>query len=200
MAISRKMKAQIDGLDRASANASDGISVIHISDGALGEVTSILQRMRELSVQAASDATMGQEDKEAIQKEISSLKDEVDRISKDTEYNTKTLLDGSLDTRVYTKHAAASVTDQVSPGNYEIKVKTAATQAEVTSGADFNSTAAIGVSGTMSVNGSTVEIAATDTYQEVYRKAPDGWRDRRDTDRAQQGGRKPDIHDRRLRI
>lgn len=46
MAISRKMKAQIDGLDRASANASDGISVIHISDGALGEVTSILQRMR----------------------------------------------------------------------------------------------------------------------------------------------------------
>lgn len=53
--------------------------------------------MRELSVQAASDATMGQEDKEAIQKEISSLKDEVDRISKDTEYNTKTLLDGSLE-------------------------------------------------------------------------------------------------------
>ena len=151
MAISRKMKAQIDGLDRASANASDGISVIHISDGALGEVTSILQRMRELSVQAASDATMGQEDKEAIQKE--------------------TLLDGSLDTRVYTKHASRiQVTDQVSPGNYEIKVKTAATQAEVTSGADFNSTAAIGVSGTMSVNGSTVEIAATDTYQEVYEK------------------------------
>ena len=127
--------------------------------------------MRELSVQAASDATMGQEDKEAIQKEISSLKDEVDRISKDTEYNTKTLLDGSLDTRVYTKHASRiQVTDQVSPGNYEIKVKTAATQAEVTSGADFNSTAAIGVSGTMSVNGSTVEIAATDTYQEVYEK------------------------------
>ena len=62
------------------------------------------------------------------------------------------------------------MTDQVSPGNYEIKVKTAATQAEVTSGADFNSTAAIGVSGTMSVNGSTVEIAATDTYQEVYEK------------------------------
>ena len=171
MAISRKMKAQIDGLDRASANATDGISVIHISDGALGEVTSILQRMRELSVQAASDATMGQEDKEAIQKEISSLKDEVNRISKDTEYNTKTLLDGSLDTRVYTKHASRiQVTDQVSPGNYEIKVKTAATQAEVTSGADFNSTAAIGVSGTMSVNGSTVEIAATDTYQEVYEK------------------------------
>ena len=84
------MKAQIDGLDRASANASDGISVIHISDGALGEVTSILQRMRELSVQAASDAERWvRKTREAIQKEISSLKDEVDRISKDTEYNTK---------------------------------------------------------------------------------------------------------------
>lgn len=103
MAISNKMKAQIDGLNRASQNASDGISVIQIADGALSETTSILQRMRELSVQAASDATMTPADKEAIQKEITSLKDEVDRISTDTEYNSKTLLDGSLDTRVYTK-------------------------------------------------------------------------------------------------
>ena len=95
MAISNKMKAQIDGLNRASQNASDGISVIQIADGALSETTSILQRMRELSVQAASDATMTPADKEAIQKEITSLKDEVDRISTDTEYNSKTLLDGS---------------------------------------------------------------------------------------------------------
>ena len=90
MAISNKMKAQIDGLNRASQNASDGISVIQIADGALSETTSILQRMRELSVQAASDATMTPADKEAIQKEITSLKDEIDRISTDTEYNSKT--------------------------------------------------------------------------------------------------------------
>ena len=80
MAISNKMKAQIDGLNRASQNASDGISVIQIADGALSETTSILQRMRELSVQAASDATMTPADKEAIQKEITSLKDEIDRM------------------------------------------------------------------------------------------------------------------------
>ena len=124
----------------------------------------------------------------------------MDRISKDTEYNTKTLLDGSLDTRVYTKHASRiQVTDQVSPGNYEIKVKTAATQAEVTSGADFNSTAAIGVSGTMSVNDQPLRSRHRHVSGSI-RKAPDGWRDRRDTDRAQQGGRKPDIHYRRLRI
>ena len=79
MAISSKMKAQIDGLNRASENASDGVSVIQIADGALNETTSILQRMRELSVQAASDATMTPADREAIQKEIASLKQEVDR-------------------------------------------------------------------------------------------------------------------------
>ena len=117
MAISNKMQAQIDGLDRASENASDGISVIQIADGALNETTSILQRMRELSVQAASDATMTPSDKAAIQKEIESLKDEVDRISTDTEYNGKRLLDGSLDTRVYTAHATrVDISDHVKAG------------------------------------------------------------------------------------
>lgn len=171
MAISNKMQAQIDGLDRASSNASDGISVIHIADGALNEVTSILQRMRELSVQAANDATMGEDDKNAVQKEIDSLKEEVDRISRDTEYNTKNLLDGSLDTRVYTRHAdRVLISDQVEPGTYKIQVLEAATQAEVTSGTDFNDTSEIGVSGTVSINGSKVEVSATDTYAEVYEK------------------------------
>lgn len=130
MAISNKMRAQIKGLDQASSNASDGISVIQISDGALSEVTSILQRMRELSVQAASDATMSQQDKQAIQDEISSLTDEVDRISKDTEYNTKSLLDGSLDTRIYTEHASrVQGSEQLEAGTYGITITQAATQA-----------------------------------------------------------------------
>lgn len=171
MAISNKMQAQINGLNRASQNASDGISVIQISDGALNEVTSILQRMRELSVQAASDATMSVEDKQAIQDEIESLKDEVDRISTDTEYNTKTLLDGSLDTRVYTKNASrVQISDQLEAGNYGVTIESAATQAQIECGTDFNSTAQIGASGTMSINGSDVEIEATDTYAEAYEK------------------------------
>lgn len=171
MAISNKMQAQINGLNRASQNASDGISVIQISDGALNEVTSILQRMRELSVQAASDATMSLEDRRAIQDEIDSLKDEVDRISTDTEYNTKTLLDGSLDTRVYTEHASrVQVSDQIEAGSYGVTIAAAATQAELTSSTDFNSTAQVGASGTMSINGSLVEISATDTYAEAYEK------------------------------
>ena len=172
MAISSKMKAQIDGLNRASQNASDGISVIQIADGALSETTSILQRMRELSVQAASDATMTPADKEAIQKEITSLKDEVDRISTDTEYNSKSLLDGSLDTRVYTKNATrVDISDHVKAGQYQLSIDTAATQAgPVTANQNYNSTAAIGASGTMSINGSKVEIEATDTYAEAFEK------------------------------
>lgn len=172
MAISNKMKAQIDGLNRASQNASDGISVIQIADGALSETTSILQRMRELSVQAASDATMTPADKEAIQKEITSLKDEVDRISTDTEYNSKSLLDGSLDTRVYTKNATrVDISDHVKAGQYQLSIDTAATQAgPVTATQNYNSTTAIGTSGTMSINGSKVEIEATDTYAEAFEK------------------------------
>ena len=81
MAISNKMQAQIDALDRASSNASDGTSVLQIADGALNETSAILQRMRELSVQAAN-GTNSLEDKQAIQDEIEALKDEVNRIPK----------------------------------------------------------------------------------------------------------------------
>ena len=172
MAISNKMKAQIDGLNRASQNASDGISVIQIADGALNETTSILQRMRELSVQAANDATLTPADKEAIQKEIDSLKDEIDRISTDTEYNSKTLLDGSLDTRVYTKNATrVDISDHVKAGQYQLTINTAATNAgPITANKNYNSTAQVGASGTMSINGSKVEIEATDTYAEAFEK------------------------------
>ena len=82
MAISKKMRAQIAGLDRASENASDGISAIHIADGALNETSSILQRMRELSVQAAND-TNNLEDRRAIQQEIDSLKEQLAMQAKD---------------------------------------------------------------------------------------------------------------------
>ena len=97
MAISSKMKTQIRGLNQASQNASDGISVLDTADGALTEVHSMLQRMRELSVQAANNATYTPEDLEAIQAEISSLRDEIDRIADSANFNGIKLLDGSLD-------------------------------------------------------------------------------------------------------
>lgn len=95
LAISEKMRGQIRGLNMASKNAQDGISLIQTAEGALNETHSILQRMRELAVQAAN-GTNTDADRAEIQKEIEQLKSEIDRISTDTEFNTKALLDGSI--------------------------------------------------------------------------------------------------------
>ena len=96
LAISEKMRGQVKGLDMASKNAQDAISLIQTAEGALSEVHSILQRMRELSVQAATD-TNTDVDRSNIQSEIDQLRDEIDRISRATEFNTKKLLNGNLE-------------------------------------------------------------------------------------------------------
>ncbi len=93
--ISEKMRAQIRGLNQASANAQDGISLIQAAEGALQETHSVLQRMRELAVKAANDVNET-EDRGAIKAEMDQLTREVDRIAFTTEFNKKTLLDGSL--------------------------------------------------------------------------------------------------------
>ncbi|WP_373844451.1 flagellin [Clostridium sp.] len=95
LAISEKMRGQINGLDQASSNAQDSISMVQTAEGALNETTSILQRMRELAVQSSND-TATDSDREAIQAETDQLKSEIDRISTTTEFNTKKLLNGSL--------------------------------------------------------------------------------------------------------
>ena len=95
LSISEKMRGQIRGLDQASKNAQDGISMIQTAEGALSETHDILQRMRELSVQASND-TNNTDDREAIGEELLQLKDEIDRISKTTEFNGKKLLNGDL--------------------------------------------------------------------------------------------------------
>lgn len=176
MAISNKMRAQIDGLDRASSNASDGISALNIADGALNETTSILQRMRELAVQAAND-TNGLSERQAIQDEIEELKAEMTRISTDTEYNTMPLLNGSLDQRVYAENATRiKVSDYVDPAHYVVEVTNAATKAEVdapSAGVDYTSNATINAEGYVSFNGYKVKIEATDTMNEVYEKLRD---------------------------
>lgn len=99
LAISEKMKNQISGLTQATRNAQDGISLIQTAEGGLSETHSILNRMRDLTVQAAND-TNSAEDRTAIQTEIDSLNEEVNRISKDTKFNGKALLDGSAGDKV----------------------------------------------------------------------------------------------------
>ena len=95
LAISEKMRSQIRGLDQASRNAQDGISLIQTAEGALNETHSILQRMRELAVQSATD-TNTSNDRAEIQKEIDQLAVEVTRIANDTEFNTQKLLNGAV--------------------------------------------------------------------------------------------------------
>jgi flagellin len=107
LAISEKMRGQIRGLDMASKNAQDGISLIQTAEGALNETHSILQRMRELATQSAND-TNTNKDREELQKEVDQLAQEITRISTDTEFNTKKLINGDAATTAMTFHIGAN--------------------------------------------------------------------------------------------
>ena len=181
MAISSKMKAQIDGLNQAEANSDDGQSVLRIADGALNEVSNMLQRIRELSVQAAN-GTNSYSDRQSIQDEIDQLTQEVDRISTDTEYNKKTLLDGSANTRVYvsgthqdkTKFARSATridfSEEVLPGDYTVEVKTPAKQATY----QLNMSGLINDpnfdGGTVSINGVGIDYEKGMSADDVYKQ------------------------------
>ena len=95
LSISEKMRSQIRGLNKASDNAQDGISLIQTAEGALNEAHSILQRMNELATQAAND-TNTSSDRSAVQDELNALTSEIDRIASTTQFNTRNLLDGNF--------------------------------------------------------------------------------------------------------
>jgi flagellin len=135
LAISEKMRAQVRGLDQAVRNSQDGISMIQTAEGALNETHSILQRMRELSVQAAND-TLTANDRQFIQLEIDQLRTEVDRIANTTQFNKKKLLDGSnailwstdkLETKLNIRGGLRQIDQfgqkQVLEGNYRITIQ-----------------------------------------------------------------------------
>ena len=129
LSISEKMRGQIRGLNQASTNAQDGISLIQTAEGALNESHSILQRMRELSVQA-SNGTETDDDREAVQNEIEQLQSELTRISETTEFNTMKLLDGSRSGSA----VSASVSKRVLKLTLQLKpaTKASATTAAIT--------------------------------------------------------------------
>ena len=143
LAISEKMRSQIRGLDQASRNAQDGISMIQTAEGALNETHSILQRMRELAVQAAN-GTYTAQDRMQIQKEIDQLTSEIDRIAGTTQFNGKNLLDGTssalvstdkISTRVFMRDGLRQLDQfgQKAPGggNYRIEIIADPGKAEV---------------------------------------------------------------------
>lgn len=171
LAISEKMKGQIRGLDQAARNAQDGQSLIQTAEGALNETTDILQRMRELAVQASND-TNTTDDRDAIQKEVDQLKDEVDRISTTTEFNTKKLLNGSSGLKVGdgTIVGNANSTSDTKVGTYKITVTSLATAASDTSVGSVAASDTVKGPGTITINGTDVNISATDTVQDVMDK------------------------------
>lgn len=177
MAISQKMKTQISGLEQASRNASDGISVIQTAEGALIEVGSMLQRMRELAVQAAS-GTNTTEDRDSIQAEIDQLNEEIQRISDTTEFNTKTLLNGNIDQKSYSNNPyvnLVSLSDSVETGNYAIKITANGSQASIIGAGGsllLNSTATISATqaGTMNINGIDISVEEGEDYVTVFEK------------------------------
>ena len=173
--ISRRMRTQIRSLERASQNSADGISVIQTAEGALNEVSAMLGRMKELAVQAASDTNSG-EDRDAIQKEINQLSAEIDRISADTDFNTKTLLNGEANRRSVTKNSGVDVinsTDSVPNGKYKLTVEGDPKKAVYASDGSVdgnafgeNST----IQGRVIINGEVININKGDSIETVLNK------------------------------
>ena len=171
-AMSQKMKTQLRGLDRAIQNASDGISVVETAECALNEVTEMIQRMRQLSVQGAN-GTMSAQDRQSLMDEISQLQNEIDRISNDTEYNTRGLINGELSRRTYTDMPGVRstyISDAVPAGAYKVIVNSEATYSTLTSNPVDVPVTGIEVDGTINVNGESVAIEKGDTIDEVLDK------------------------------
>ena len=174
LSISEKMRKQIRGLDQASSNAQDGISCVQTAEGALTEVHSMLQRMNELAVQA-SNGTMSDDDRQAVQNEIDQLVTEIDRVSETTKFNETYLLKGDgTTTTTETKDIPGSATFSIKAGkeykeDYTLK-----------SGATYYAVAADGTSTTLNNSTTAADLAkyigadgkAKDGYA-IYSVAPD---------------------------
>ena len=160
LSISEKMRSQIRGLNQASTNAQDGISLIQTAEGALNEQHSILQRMRELAVQAAN-GTETDSDRKAVQDEISQLQEELTRISETTEFNTMKLLDGSLDAK-----EVENTTDVKFTANADAFEATFATVTGSAAGAP--STFSEGVKDKITIDSIALEIDWDEALKEGY--------------------------------
>jgi len=178
LGISEKLRSQIKGLSMASRNAQDGISLIQTAEGALSETSSLLIRMRELAVQAASES-ITTSDRGNISKEMEQLKDEISRIATTTEFNTRKLLDGTLktskaavDESIEVKSGSAVVTGATgtvsADATYQIKIVAngASVDAVIASSAGATTATVSGIDaagGTATLEGITFTVAQATT-------------------------------------
>jgi flagellin len=171
LAIADRMSSQIKGLNQAQRNANDGISVSQVAEGALGEVTGVLQRMRELAVQAANDTNTAS-DRLSIQKEVSQLQQEISRIATQTQFNGKNVLNGDFVAQKFQIGAYSEQTISFSIGSARAtdigansldntSTSTSGTAANATSGASVWAITTSGANGasianqTLTITGST---------------------------------------------
>ncbi|MGG4043128.1 flagellin [Bacillus smithii] len=178
LAISEKMRSQIRGLDQASRNAQDGISLIQTAEGALNETHSILQRMRELAVQASNDTNTA-EDRKNIQDEMDQLTKEIDRIASTTQFNTKNLLDGSMGKAVNSAIANQNTSVVLKSGSSAITAGSAVlTQLQDANGNNLGIASGDTITVSYVVNGTTKEdslaVSATSTISGVMALITDG--------------------------
>lgn len=173
------MDTQVRGLKQANRNAMDGISLIQTAEGALNEVHSMLQRVRELAVQV-SNGTYDAQDRKAVQDEVRQMQNEIERISSSIEFNEMKLLNGDIDRRAFSTDAdiadIVSMSDTVEAGGvYTFDVSQLASVTKDTGGVVslFDGNGESNVAGTINVNGEQVEIMAGETSEEVFSKLRD---------------------------
>ncbi len=171
LAISEKMRAQIRGLNKASANAQDAISLVQTAEGALGSSTEILQRMREIAVQASSDTNNDAIDRDALQDEFKQLQSELNEIAKNATFNKKNLLDGSLATNsksvtdaVLANSSVAISVGNASAGAYTFTVSVKQESAEI-SGALGTGSASLGTKAATVFDGTAPTVTASTTVE-----------------------------------
>ena len=152
MAITNRMRAQLSSLERATKNSKNAINAIQTAEGALSEIESMLQRMNELSIQG-SNGTMSSSDRLAIQEEVDQLVSEINRISKNTTYNSQNLLDGTQDLKAFSRPSknisVRNYNELMDVGKYEISV------------------GAGGLVKSLTKDGATIDIAAQEVVEFV---------------------------------
>lgn len=173
LAISEKMRGQIRGLNQASRNSQDAISLVQTAEGALNETQNILQRMRELAVQSANDTNVDA-DRSAIQNEIDQLVTEIDRIGDTTEFNTRKLLNGGANVSgTYAVGAAGALEvvggtgDTTAGTTIQFDAITVATAATTSSTAGNITATALANASTLTVNGVSFSFSAGETNENV---------------------------------
>jgi flagellin len=153
--VSEKLRGQTKGLNQAVRNAQDGISMIHTAEGGLNETHNILQRMRELAVQGAND-TLTDTDRGAIAAEMTSLKNEVDRIATNTEFNTKKLLNGGMSTALAGVAASDLVNGEVGATSSITVASINVTGAQANTTFTFSAAGSTGVTLSATIGGQTI--------------------------------------------